>query len=90
MDKGESIMAEYIDREALIASFKRWNIWTEQTKDLLMSAPSISVPQKHGKWELDHSNIFRNIPTARCSLCKCVSGGGTSNYCPNCGAKMDV
>lgn len=45
--------------------------------------PTIEAePVRHGKWEqVEHM--------VDCSLCG-VSSFQTSNYCPNCGAKMDL
>lgn len=61
-------------------------------------APAADVaPVVHGLWEREPSSSWRWTPsgavavtrtTYRCGLC----GRGTavkSNYCPNCGAKMD-
>lgn len=59
--------------------------------------PSDVAPVVHGLWEKEPSSFWRWTPsgavavaraTYRCGLC----GRGTavkSNYCPNCGAKMD-
>ena len=56
------------------------------------------APVVHGRWEKEPSSFWRWTPsgavvvartTYRCGLC----GRGTavkSNYCPNCGAKMDI
>ena len=65
---------------------------------LLRVAPAADVaPVVHGLWEEEPSSFWRWKPsgavvvartTYRCGLC----GRGTavkSNYCPNCGAKMD-
>lgn len=62
------------------------------------SFPAADVaPVVHGLWEKEPSSFWRWTPsgavavartTYRCGLC----GRGTavkSNYCPNCGAKMD-
>lgn len=59
--------------------------------------PSDVAPVVHGRWEREPSSYWRwtssgavavTRTTYRCGLC----GRGTavkSNYCPNCGAKMD-
>lgn len=46
------------------------------------------VQKKHGKWiGYDDTERF----TAQCSLCgNVVDTRFGSNFCPNCGAKMDV
>lgn len=64
----------------------------------LATMPAADVaPVVHGLWEEEPSSFWRWTPsgavvvartTYRCGLC----GRGTavkSNYCPNCGAKMD-
>ena len=66
--------------------------------DMIEDAPTADVaPVVHGWWEKEPSSSWRWTPsgavavtrtTYRCGLC----GRGTavkSNYCPNCGAKMD-
>ena len=66
--------------------------------DKLQKVPAADVaPVVHGLWEKEPSSFWRWTPsgavavaraTYRCGLC----GRGTavkSNYCPNCGAKMD-
>lgn len=41
-------------------------------------------PVRHGRWiENGNGNII-------CSQCLCIKLGGQSNYCPECGAKMDL
>lgn len=66
--------------------------------DLIKIQPAADVaPVVHGLWEREPSSYWRWTPsgavavtrtTYRCGLC----GRGTAvktNYCPNCGAKMD-
>ncbi|MDE6501266.1 MAG: hypothetical protein K2L10_04215 [Ruminococcus sp.] len=69
---------------------------------LIQEAPTIdAVPVKHGKWKYKNDEDFDYVPC--CSICgepDALSrndynyrGGkirdNNSNYCPNCGAKMD-
>ena len=46
-------------------------------------------PVKHGRWE-----TYFYGKELMCSVCKATfwdeNGNGGSNYCPNCGAKMDL
>jgi len=44
--------------------------------------PADVVPVKHGEWKNTYSEYF-----FACSECKCTSH--PTNYCPNCGARMD-
>lgn len=62
-------------------------------------APTIEAkPVVHGRWELEYGNYGK----MRCSVCKkealiektiidvgVITDYVDSNYCPNCGAKMD-
>lgn len=70
----------------------------EEFAEYLYELPTADVaPVVHGLWEKEPSSFWRWTPsgavavartTYRCGLC----GRGTavkSNYCPNCGAKMD-
>ena len=70
-----------------------WNIGG-QIKEL----PAADVAEvKHGKWiEVQKENIWNDIvPVLECSACGKYTVGTRgimtkSNYCPNCGAKMDL
>lgn len=54
---------------------------------LVKSAPTVDVQEvKHGHW----IEINSDMGIYRCSQCRETVGGQTgSNFCPNCGAKMD-
>lgn len=45
------------------------------------------VEVKHGEW-ID--NKIQDSMLSKCSLCGYPCGAYTLNYCPRCGAKMDV
>lgn len=58
--------------------------------------PTDVAPVRHGKWtEVQKENIWGDIiPVFECSLCGKYTFGTKgitekSNYCPNCGARMD-
>ena len=84
-------MTEYIEREASLKDFEACNAenprWTPQrVKTLLLRQPTADVvPVRHGRW-VDTDSEF-----AQCSLCKypVYAAWNATNYCPNCGAKMD-
>ena len=91
-------MAEYIERSAAIKAAK--HAWAKglEPSQYIEALPAADVaPVVHGLWEKEPSAFWRWTPsgavavartTYRCGLC----GRGTavkSNYCPNCGAKMD-
>lgn len=83
-------MAEYINRQATLdLLWKDGRITTAGIKEI----PAADVaPVIHGRWIISPSEI-PVIDTQQCSVC----GQGmsemnqfwNSNYCPNCGAKMD-
>lgn len=89
-------MAEYIDREK--AKRLLHIEYAYAAEQLLDEIPAADVaPVVRGWWEKEPSSYWRwtssravavTRTTYRCGLC----GRGTavkSNYCPNCGAKMD-
>ena len=65
-----------------IVSPDNWNVYSE-LHDMIEELPS-AEPVQHGKW--------REYPISdgmnQCSKCG-VLRFGKSNYCPNCGARMD-
>lgn len=75
-----------------IKSLQREYEVLKQKVDILRAQSIVdTVPVVHGEWELAHEFM----PIYMCSVCK---QNGTfndhgnyafSNYCPNCGAKMD-
>lgn len=46
-------------------------------------------PVAHGRW-IEHSNEYENY--CECSVCHCSPDAplDITNYCPNCGAKMNL
>ena len=94
---------ELIDRRKLVSDF--WKgvedgsiLSYEDTDDLMENAPTVdAVEVVHGRWisevvrKPDWKGKMRDYYQASsCSVChKPDPGYGTSNYCPNCGAKMD-
>ncbi len=99
-------MAEYIEREATIASIE--NVLRERTDEksslaylafamfteLLKIAPTADVVEvKHGEWQFNY-NEHRHLTSCSCSVCK-RSVKEHAPYigyviCPYCGAKMDL
>jgi hypothetical protein len=94
-------MAEYIEREALIAKFKQMELgehglverlFADGVYAVIAAFPSADVaPVVHGRWEQDADGDWY------CTNCDevvaiCESGRERTYrkpYCPNCGAKMD-
>ena len=57
----------------------------------LADAPTVdAVEVVHGRWEFVEQRFYHGgfVNLFRCSECK-VATDKASNYCPNCGAKMD-
>ena len=86
-------MAEFIKREAVIDLITRRYENPEICTQEINSIPAADVaPVVHGHWV--EKELF--IPWCdddvdiiyECSCCRTESGG-TSPYCPNCGAKLD-
>lgn len=89
-------MAEYIEREALIAKMKKLfspELLQNATEQEISRAaimlveyePAADVAEvKHGKWE-KYSHT-----TDVCSDCRRHVARHRFNYCPWCGAKMDL
>lgn len=95
-------MAEYIERESiykilLMENPFGWN--NNDLAELFREAKAADVaPVVHGRWELEYGTYGK----MRCSVCKkealiektigdvgVITNYVDSNYCPNCGAKMD-
>ena len=70
----------------------------DECVDRVENFPAADVEEvKHGKWiEVQKENIWNDIvPVLECSACGKYTVGTRgimtkSNYCPNCGAKMDL
>ena len=68
------------------------------TSNFINYLPTADVAEvKHGKWiEVQKENIWNDIvPVLECSACGKYTVGTRgimtkSNYCPNCGAKIDL
>lgn len=77
-------------------SFPRQHFVVGDVLELIRIAPVEDVaPVVHGKWEVEE-DIFGD-DTYICSVCKepwvLITGtpqNNNMNYCPNCGAKMDL
>lgn len=97
-------MAEYIDREALIAEFDRLGlgehslverVFSDGVRTIVAGIPAADVaPVVHGRWVVRFDGPYKRR-RCYCSHCDKHNGvGGIAQnqdkpYCPNCGAKMD-
>lgn len=94
-------MAEYIDREWLLDLYDESKL-TEKEKNYgvpfnivrqnILDAPAVDVaPVVHGRRIHDGRRIEGGIDWCHCSECgKSGNFCARTNYCPNCGAKMDI
>ena len=98
-------MKEYIEREALMRRIKEIHCaecdryhgvrytacGVDDTLDYIDSEPPADVaPVVHGRWVEKEKYTFGIIYD--CSLCenRILDNGHSWNYCPNCGARMDL
>ena len=93
-------MAEYIEREALLREIERRDrlmvgdktISVGALKRFILNRLSADVaPVRHGRWEMN-SDRPDNIICTNCDVGFDVwkHEAKDFNYCPNCGAKMDL
>ena len=104
-ENGKKVMRmdEYIDRESLIKRFcERCNEEMSESpcepsdcfaREVIKTAPAADVaPVRHGRWV--HEHISEGYAWVICSECEAVIHkiliNKRLNYCPNCGAKMDL
>lgn len=76
-----------------------WGFGRSNIKDVIDGVPAADVePVRHGWWETFDSSYWRSTQYGvqaidcvkiRCGLCGRGSAVRT-NYCPNCGSKMDL
>ena len=90
-------MAVYIEREAAVKVFNNFDagradsppftlLTPEEFAEYLYELPTADVALvRHGRWIASHDEF------CTCSICKypVYLMWGQTNYCPNCGAKMD-
>ena len=92
-------MDEYINRESLMKRFcERCNEEMSESpcepsdcfaREVIKTIPSSDVaPVRHGRWEVEVGmNFFKE---RNCPVCKKRIESNFWNFCPNCGAKMDL
>lgn len=81
-------MAEYIDRVDLLRQIG----WADTPEGCIFDVRRMPladvVPVIHGRWE-PIINAFGELEGWMCKCCG-TETKRKSNYCPNCGAKMDI
>ena len=84
-------MAKYIEQEALVHRLKSpylFNI-TQRIFDIISEIPAADVaPVVHGRW-VTHYRSGTPVAEGYVSTCCDMWNNRKSDYCPNCGAKMD-
>ena len=67
---------------------------THEMLDAVYDAPTISaVPMAHGRWELERAGKYKQVEYYSCSICGFdlpYNPEYLPEYCPRCGAKMDL
>ena len=65
-----------------------WSNITERREILneIDNLPSVEPERKTGHW-IDTDNYYQRW---KCSECGCHTRDAKPNYCPNCGAKMEM
>ena len=60
-------------------------------RNVILDRPTVdAVPVVHGRWVFkEHTSDYGGIHIFHCSACD-FPNGRVSNYCPHCGAKMDL
>lgn len=91
-------MAEYIEREtavkAVLRERKPENSVAQNRKLSIIQRELVTIPAAdvapvvHGEWVLFRRSITGAYSLYYCSACR-AGGMVKSNYCPDCGAKMD-
>lgn len=93
-------MAEYINREDFKEEYLCCGYLPEMSENEFDAFPASDVaPVRHGRWEVV-KGVFTpgGDPLLMCPFCKAkesehlygVESRVDWNYCPNCGAKMDL
>ena len=98
-------MAEYIEREAVTAEFKRLalgenslieRIFADGVYAVLETFPAANVaPVVQGRWVHDHyEDCTEQFEIVKCSNCGYTAYAmalfvKSGNFCPNCGARME-
>ena len=62
------------DKECILAIFERYE----------------AKEERHGKWELKHIGHGHYWECSVCHTNPCIYVTNNTNFCPNCGAKMDL
>lgn len=82
-------MAEYIEREAFKQKYLCCGYLPEMSEKEFDKFPAADVaPVVHGRW-VTHYRSGTTVAEGYVSTCCDMWNNRKSDYCPNCGAKMD-
>lgn len=92
--KGEKMRLIDADKLRTIRSIQSGDFNSIETiQKWIGDAPTVdAVPVRHGKWVHDGYDIPHGVDWMHCSECgnrEPYVPAAMTNYCPNCGAKMD-
>lgn len=83
-------MAEYIEREAAMHIAFKSTFFSDALMEEMKAIPAADVATvRHGKWLPTTKWWQGGSAWKQCSECG-ILHLGKSNFCPNCGAKMDL
>lgn len=77
-------MAEYIERSAFLAQMKKTDRYFSVKSDIEAFPAADVAPVVHSHWAHDPITGI-----AYCAECQMDAVEDGTNYCPNCGARMD-
>lgn len=81
------------DLENQIAEEEGWQEKCDgvfQAKELIDKCPAVDAePVRHGRWINPRLNKYGH-PCHQCNQCLFVASQKDRNFCPDCGAKMDL
>ena len=81
-------MKEYIERAAAIEAIRKYQ-YPYGVEFLLSNIPAADVVEvRHGRWEMAPCNGVYDMRCSACGFCPGIRFF-SSNYCPDCGARMD-
>lgn len=86
-------MAEHIEREALLNKLQERDLCLCVTERDIKDAPAADVaPVVRGRWVMvDDGVMIGDGKHMECSVCHTWQKDRIkTNYCPNCGARMDL
>ena len=81
-------MSDYVSRQYLLDEYDRQHHGPPGgARKIIAEAPAADVvPVRHGKWT--HKPDVYGV--VYCSECNYELHANSTNFCPNCGAKMDA